>query len=253
MNVIVGSPIPSGTADVPQVTPVPPEELSAHYARVVAAHALEQRRERRRERGSRTITIVLGVTTLALAATLAATMPLRQIVPVFITLHSDGSYTSTITQQDLPSSLQEATIKSSLWLYVRAREGYASATWHEDQRVVYMLSDKGAGDVYETLVHPRNAESPGRKYGTRTVIRLERVSEHFPCAYESCMGREPDAYQVRFRRIVHTEGQAPQSRPWVATVRFRRVEGIPAWQRVTYNPLGLQVVEYRAEEEGAGR
>ncbi|NOG73505.1 VirB8/TrbF family protein [Roseicella sp. DB1501] len=235
------------------VVAVPPEELKAHYARIVAAHSSERLRERRRERGGRTITFALAATTLALAGALAASMPLRRTVPVFVHLHEDGSFTSSISQRDLPTTLQEATTKASLWLYVRAREGYSSATWYEDQRVVYLLSDKGAGDTYETLVHPRNPESPGRKYGTRTVIRLERVSEHFPCAYESCLGREPDAYQVRFRRIVHTEGQSPQSRAWVATIRFHRVDGIPAWQRVTYNPLGLQVVEYRAEEEGAGR
>jgi type IV secretion system protein VirB8 len=232
---------------------VPPEQLQAHYAQIMASQAADRAREARRERGGRALTIVLGATTLALAGALAMAMPLKSLVPVFVHLHEDGSFTSSISQAQLPTSLREATIKSTLWLYVRAREGYASATWYEDQRIIYMLSDKGAGDVYEALVHPRNPESPGRKYGTRTVIRLERVSEHFPCAHDSCIGREPDAYQVRFRRIVHTEGQAPQSRPWVATVRFHSVAAIPAWQRVTYNPLGLQVVEYRAEEEGAGR
>ena len=250
MNVITPQtdvPLSSGVALVP------PEQLQAHYARIVASHEAERLRDRRRERGGSALTYMLGATTLALAGALAVAMPLKTMVPVFVHLYEDGSFTSTISHRDLPPSLREATIKSTLWLYVRAREGYASATWYEDQRIVYMLSDKGAGDAYESLVHPRNPESPGRKYGSRSVIRLERVSEHFPCAHESCVGREPDAYQVRFRRIVHTEGQAPQSRPWVATVRFHSVDRIPAWQRVTYNPLGLQVVEYRAEEEGAGR
>jgi type IV secretion system protein VirB8 len=238
-------------AYAPPVATIPPEALADHYARIVAAHGEELKRHRRRERGGHLFSFVHGCTTVALAVALAALLPLKTIVPVFVHQHADGSFTSTISQDDLPRSLKEATTQATLWLYVRAREGYSSASWHEDQRLVYMLSDKGAGDVYESLVHPRNPESPGRKFGTRTVIRLERVSEHFPCAHDSCLGREPDAYQVRFRRIVHTEGQPPVIRPWVATVRFHRVDRIPAWQRVTYNPLGLQVVEYRAEEEGA--
>jgi type IV secretion system protein VirB8 len=237
----------AGTA----VASIPAAALADHYARIVAAHGEELKQHRRRERGGTIFTFVHAGVTAALAAALVAMMPLKSFVPVFVHLHDDGSFTSTISQSDLPRSLTEATTKAALWLYVRAREGYAAASWNEDQRIVYMLSDKGAGDVYESLVNARNPESPARKFGTRTVIRLDRVSEQFLCAHDSCFGRDADAYQVRFRRVVLTQGQAPVDKPWVATVRFHRVDAIPAWQRVTYNPLGLQVVEYRAEEEGA--
>jgi len=240
----------SDALHAPPLTTVPPQQLDAEYARIIAEHTEEQKRDRRRERGGNLLTILHGCTTLALAAALAALLPLKSIVPVFVELHNDGSYTSTISQSELPRGLQEAATMATLWLYVRAREGYSSATWREDQKIVYMLSDKGAGDIYESLTTSRNKESPSRKYGKRTTIRLERISEQFICALETCFGREPDAYQVRFNRIVHTEGQSEQSLPWVASVRFHRVPAIPAWQRVTYNPLGLQVVQYRAEEEG---
>jgi len=230
---------------------VPPESLDDHYARIVAMHAEELKTQRRRERGSNVLTFIHAGVTATLAVALTGLLPLKTIVPVFIHQHADGSYTSSISQSDLPRSLQEATTKATLWQYVRAREGYSSASWYENQELVYMLSDDGAKKIYTNVVTPRNPESPGRKYGTRTVIQLERVSESFLCAHDNCFNREPDAYQVRFKRTAHTEGQAPQSKPWMATVRFHRVDRIPAWQRVTYNPIGLQVVEYQAEEEGA--
>jgi len=244
------SPAASDTVYTHALATVPPEQLDADYARIIAEHAEELKRDQRRERGGNLFTVLHGCTTLALAAALAALLPLKSIVPVFVELHNDGSYTSTINQSDLPRGLQEAATMATLWLYVRAREGYASATWYEDQRVVYMLSDKGVGDIYESLTTSRNPESPIRKYTTRTTIRLDRTSEQFVCAHDTCFGRDPDAYQVRFNRVIQTEGQPEQSRPWVASVRFRRVPTIPAWQRVTYNPIGLQVVQYKAEEEG---
>lgn len=235
------------------VVPVPPELLADDYRRIVAQHTAERAADMRRERGNRWLVGGLLASTIALAGAVVVMLPLREIVPVFVTLNGDGSYTTTLRQRELSQGERDATMKATLWLYTRARVGFSAASHPEDRRVVDMLSDKPTGDLFAAEVSPKNSQSPWKQYGTRTVIRLERVSESFLCAHDTCSGRAPDAYQVRFRRITETEGLPPKSQPWVATVRFRTVERIPAWQRTTYNPLGLQVIQFTASEEGAAR
>ena len=85
-------------AYAPPVTAVPPEALADHYARIVAAHGEELKRHRRRERGGHLFSFLHGCTTVALAVALAALLPLKTIVPVFVHQHADGSFTSTISQ-----------------------------------------------------------------------------------------------------------------------------------------------------------
>jgi type IV secretion system protein VirB8 len=232
------------------VTPVPPELLAEEYRRIVAAHAADRQAELKRDQRRTLLTGGLVISTVALAGAVVLLLPLKQMVPVFVTLQGDGSYTTSIVQRDLTTTERAATTKAALWLYVRSRMSYSSAGHFEDQKIVYMLSDKRVGDIFQAEVNPKNPKSPWKEYGTRATIRLERISESFPCAYDSCAGREPDAYQVRFRRVVQADGQTT-SRQWVATLRFRTAPDIPAWQRVTYNPLGLQVIEFSASEEGA--
>jgi type IV secretion system protein VirB8 len=237
-------PLASGT------TLVPPELLAEEYRRIVAAHEADRVAQTRQEWRRNLLTGGLVVSTVALAGAVVFLILKEQLVPVFVTLQGDGSYTTSIVQRDLTTTERAATTKAALWLYVRARLSYSSAAHFEDQKIVYLLSDKRVGDIFQAEVSPKNPKSPWKEYGTRATIRLERISESFPCAYDSCAGREPDAYQVRFRRIAQADGQVT-SRQWVATVRFRTVPDIPAWQRVTYNPLGLQVIEFSASEEGA--
>jgi type IV secretion system protein VirB8 len=232
------------------VTPVPPELLAEEYRRIVAAHEADLFLQTRRDRRRGMIIGGLLASTVALAGAVVTILPLQRLVPVFIGFQSDGTYTTSIVTRDLTATERAAATKASLWLYVRARLSYSSAEHFEDQKIVYMLSDKRVGDIFQAEVTPKNPKSPWKEYGTRTTIRLERVSENFPCAYDNCAGRDPDAYQVRFRRFVQSEGTIT-SRQWVATVRFRVAKDIPAWQRVTYNPLGLQIIEFTASEEGA--
>lgn len=233
---------------------VPAARLAEDYARVIAAHEAELARDRRRQRGHLALASTFGLATLALAGALAAAMPLKRVVPVFVHINADGTYTSTVNQTDLPQSLREATMASTLWLYVTANERFNTATHAEDQQVVFMLSDRATGDAFQARVDARNPDSPWRRFGTRTTVRIERISEGLGCATGgACLGRDPDAYVVRFRRIEKTEGQRETVIQRQASVRFRVVSEIPAWQRVTYNPLGLQVVEYSWTDEGSMR
>lgn len=251
MNAVTGHAAPEAVP-TQGIALVPAEQRATHYARIIAAHDADRAREHRKDRGRAWLIGGLIGANLCLAGAVVAMMPLKELRPVFVTINSDGTFATTINQRDVPQSLREATIKATLWLYTRSREGFSTAGHHEDQRVVYMLSDKATGDAYEQDVSLRNPQSPWRRHGTRTTVRVERVSEEFVCARADCLGREPDAYQVRFRRITRTEGQREVSVAAVATIRFRVADRIPQWQRVTYNPMGLQVVEYTTTDEGAG-
>lgn len=241
-------------ADGATATLIPADALAQDYARVLAAHEAELARDRRRQRGHLVLASIFGLATLALAGTLVAAMPLKRVLPVFVHINADGTYTTTVSQSDVPQPLREATMASTLWLYVTANERFNTATHAEDQQVVYMLSDRATGDTFQARVDARNPESPWRRFGTRTTVRIERISEGLGCAAGgACLGRDPDAYVVRFRRVEKTEGGREVATQRQASVRFHVVPAIPAWQRVTYNPLGLQVVEYSWTDEGSMR
>lgn len=238
----------------PTTALVPPEERQAHYARILESHAQDRALELSRARGRWWREGIQVGTIIVLAGAIMVMMPLKQLTPVFVDHDSNGTFTTTVNQNDLPVSLRRATMASTLWLYTRAREGYTSAThFNTDQQIVYMMSDKATGDAYQASVQPKNKESPWAKYGTRTTVRLERVSETLSCGGQQCDAREPDTYQIRYRRIEQTEGRSDRRTQYLATARFKQPDRIPAWQRVTVNPVGLQVVEWVVTEEGAAQ
>ena len=231
---------------------IPADRLAEDYKRVIAGHERERAAELRRERGRWGIVGVLGFTSVALAGALAMAMPLKRILPVFVASHEDGSFTTTIAQSDVPARLRDNTMKATLWLYVTARERFNTATHAEDQQVVYILSDKATGDAYEAGVNYANKRSPWKRYGTRTTVRLQRISEGLGCGTEACApGQTPNAYSVRYRRFERTEGQWEIETASQSAVRFHLAPEIPVSQQVTYNPMGLQIVQYDRSDEGA--
>ena len=233
---------------------VPAEDRRAHYARIVAAIDADHAREVRSRRWRTVREVGLTGAVVALAAAVVVMLPLRRILPVFITHNeADGTWRTSITQTDMSPSERANTTKATLWLYVNARERYASATHFSiDQPLVFVLSDRATGDLYEAEVDPKNKNSPWKRYGTRATVRLERISETLTCGAQDCdRAGTPDAYQVRYRRIERTEGQGERSAQMSSSIRFTSKNAVPQQQQVTSNPLGLQVVEYNRTEEGS--
>ncbi|TPG52473.1 hypothetical protein EAH89_18075 [Roseomonas nepalensis] len=237
------------------VSLLPPEERRAAYARNLARQEEALGQEKSARRTLRLAIGVVGFVAVAEAAALVALLPLKEIRPVFVHIEQDGTYTTSIRRDELPTSARDNTIASTLWLYVRAREGFMAPAFGDDSNIVSILSDKATWSAYEAGVDPKNPESPGRRYGTRTIVRLRHVSEVLTCSRasrdETCVGRVPDYYEVRYRVITQTEGQPPREKAAVSQIWFRQAAAVPARQQVTYNPMGLQVTAYRAMEEGA--
>lgn len=231
---------------------VPPEETRQNYKNIVEAHLQNRKRELRRARFGFGVNALLAVSTAALAVALAFTLPLKKLLPVIVHQHEDGTWTTTVAQREVPARLQEATLKSTLWLYVVAAERFNTATHHEDQQVVYTLSDKPTGDAHQARMDPKSKDSPWKRYGTRTTVRIERISEGLGCGTQVCgPGQVPNSYAVRYRRIEQTEGNRPVVVQQQSTVRFHLPAKVPESQIVTYNPAGVQVVQYSWTVEGA--
>lgn len=236
------------------VAPVPADDLKAHYRAILDSHEEERRRLLRAERGRWGSNAALSVSVVCLSAALALLLPIKRILPVIVHQHEDGSWTTTVAQSDVPMKLRDATISATLWLYVTASERYNTATHWEDQQVVYTLSDRATGDAFQERVDYKNKESPYKRYGTRTTVRVERVSEGLGCGTQPCRpGDTPNSYAVRYRRIEKTEGQRATCLQRQSTVRFRIAPEVPASQRVTYNPVGIQAVEYSWTDEGVAQ
>lgn len=234
------------------VAAVPAADLKEHYARIVADHEASAKRARREERGRWWFTGLLGGCVAALGAALAVALPLKQLLPVFVHQHADGSWTTSIAQSDTPAPLRQNVVKATLWLYVTSAERYNTATHWQDQQLVYTLSDGPTGDAHQARVDYKSKNSPWKQYGTRGTVRVERVSESLGCGTEACApGQDPNSYAVRFRRIEKREGQRETCVQRQATLRFRQPEKVPQSQLVTSNPMGLQVVEYTWTDEGS--
>jgi type IV secretory pathway component VirB8 len=233
---------------------VPAAERAAHYKRMVEAHEADRKAKLTRDRfrlirEGVQVTVILG-----LGAAIAGMMPLKQLVPVMLTANqADGTWRTSIVQSDLPASVRQNVLKATFWLYVNAREGYSMAThFHTDQKVVQMLSDKDVSKAYLDAVNWKNKGSPYAVYSKDATVRLERVSESLGCAERDCSRNSPDTYEVRYTRIEKREGSPERRTSHKSSLRFVYPPAIPAWQQVTYNPIGVQVIEYTRTDEGAG-
>ena len=134
----------------------------------------------------------------------------------------------------------EAVGKYFLSQYVRARESWVAAAADELFRSAAVLS---VPEEQQRLAIERRPEAPSAPVnlypkGETVGVRIRNVSFI-----------NPRVAQVRFIKLVQRGTVPEEASDWIATINFRYSDKPATEADRLYNPLGFQVVSYRADPE----
>lgn len=138
-----------------------------------------------------------------------------------------------------PARYDEAVSKYFLAQYVRAREGYLDPAAEDAFRLVSILSGPAEQRRWADLYRGSNPQSPQNLYGPdgEAVIAIRAIGFI-----------NDEVANVRFRRTVRQARQTVES-DWIATIAFSYTRAPMTEADRLRNPLGFQVVSYRADPE----
>ena len=187
--------------------------------------------------------VAAGAGALAIVAVLAvaALAPLKSVEPFVVRVDR------TTGAVDVMSGLQggdhltfeEAVSKYFLGLYVRAREGWLPGAAEQSFRQVSILSTPEEQQRWADVFRPANPQSPQVAWGQTAEAQIDIRSISFV---------SPKVATIRFHRLLRQAQKTTES-DWVATIAFTYSKAPMAEADRLRNPLGFQVLSYRADPE----
>ena len=224
----------SGVGDHADLAKYFKEARSWDHDRARAAH---------RERRIAYLVGAAGVLVGALAIAWHIAAPLRSVEPYVIRVDRMTGAVDVMTKLSNSREItsDEAVNKYFLGQYVRAREGWLRPGSDDLFKTVAALSLPQEQEKYANLHRPENPDSPYNRY---------RGGEVVTAAIRTIMFINPRVAQVRFVRTVTRPGNASDEvTNWVATINFKYLDRPVTEADRLFNPLGFQVVSYRADPE----
>ncbi|RVU06432.1 hypothetical protein EOE18_06355 [Novosphingobium umbonatum] len=215
-----------------------PDHTRADY--YAAAQNWAQDREAARRRSSRLAWSVAGLACAVAgleALALASLAPLKTAVPYTLLVDSDTGFAQMVEGTQTPSIQPDEALEQSLLAqYVVAREGYSAGNLPEAYRKVALWSGGMARRDYLAQMAASNPSSPITLYGRKRQVSVQ-VASVSPLGKGRAM--------LRFSTIL--DGENP--RPWVAIIHYHFATPPAGLNDRLLNPLGLQITEYRRDQE----
>ena len=171
----------------------------------------------------------------------AALTPLKTVEPFVVRVDRSTGAVDVMTGLKGTDHLtyDEAVSKYFLALHVRSREGWLPQAAEANFRQVSILSTPEEQQRWADFFRPSNAQSPQVLWGDTVDSLIEVRAISFV---------SPKVADVRFHRILRQAQQTTES-DWIATVAFNYTKAPMNEADRLRNPLGFQVVSYRADPE----
>jgi type IV secretion system protein VirB8 len=169
--------------------------------------------------------------------------PLRSIEPYIIRVDRTTGATDVMTRLSNTRDVttDEAVNKFFLAEYVKVRETWVEPAAAEMMRRALSLSTAGEQTRFIAQRAPDNPNAPMVIYGKEKSVSV---------AIRSISFINPRVAQVRFVRNVSTGGALQDGETsWTATINFKYLDRPVTEIGRLDNPLGFQVVSYRADQE----
>lgn len=169
--------------------------------------------------------------------------PLKNVEPYVIRVDRQTGGVDVVTRlsntRDI--TVDETVNKYFLSEYVRDREAWVPAAAPEMLRKVFALSVTQEQEKLSAQRRSQNPNSPQAIYQNGEIVTV---------AVRNISFINSRVAQVRFTRTVTRPGNAP-SEPsnWIATINFKYIDKPTTEAGRLDNPLGFQVVSYRADPE----
>lgn len=212
-----------------------PERERYHASvRSFQAHIVDDAHRRRR------IWFCIAIISLAMVGALsgavAALLPLKTTVPLFLVVREDGSVDSGISLADLGVDQAQKVIRASVWRYVAERESYTYADARRRYELVSLMSGEDVqADYQRWFVH--NPDAPQQKYGKKGQVSVQEIS----------MSPVRDGvFLVRFWRSAGFYGAKEEKVSATATVEYEMLNNAPA-SLILDDPAAIRIVRYQVE------
>jgi type IV secretion system protein VirB8 len=220
---------------------VPSSDLKAYFAE---ARRWDEDRLRSALRSRRLAwSLAAGAGALASLAVgaVAALAPLKTVEPFVVRVDRATGAVDVMTALAGPDRVtsDEAVSKYFLGQYVRARESWLPQAAEANFRQVSIMSSPAEQQRWADAFRPANPTSPQVALGPTGEAQVEIRAVSFV---------SPTVASVRFRRTVR-QGTQTTSGDWIATLAFAYARAPMAEADRLRNPLGFQVVSYRADPE----
>lgn len=220
---------------------VPTNDLKGYFAE---AKTWDQDRMKAALRSRNLAWICAAVGALAGIAgigAVAALSPLKTVEPFVIRVNETTGAVDVATALTGAKDVtyNEAVTKFFLAQYVRTREGYVPAAAEENFRQVSLMSTTTEQQRYGEFFRGTNPDSP------QNVLGLTGSAEVRIRAITFVNDRVAN---VRFNRTTR-QAQQTTSADWIATITFDYTQAPLSEGDRLLNPLGFQVVSYRADPE----
>jgi type IV secretion system protein VirB8 len=182
-----------------------------------------------------------GLVAFAAIGAVAALSPLKSVEPFVVRVDRSTGAVDVMTGLKGADHLtyEEAVSKYFLALYVRDREGWLPQAAEQNFRQVSILSTPTEQQRWADAFRPSNPQSPQVAWGSATVSLIDVRAISFV---------SPEVANVRFHRTLREAQQTIES-DWIATIAFSYTKAPMNEGDRLRNPLGFQVVSYRADPE----
>lgn len=223
------------------MTGVPSSDLKVYFEESKSWEQDRLASALRSKRLAWTVAACAGVLALAAVGAVAALTPLKTVEPFVVRVDRSTGAVDVMTGLKGADHLtyDEAVSKYFLALYVRNREGWLPEAAEQDFRQVTILSTPPEQQRWADFFRPNNPQSPQVQWGDAAVSLIEVRAISFV---------SPKVADVRFHRILRQAQQTTES-DWIATVAFTYTKAPMNEADRLRNPLGFQVISYRADPE----
>lgn len=177
----------------------------------------------------------------ASVVSVAALAPLKTVEPFVVRVNESTGFVDVIREitGDETVTFDEAVQRYWLGRYVRSRENYSALEQQERFREVALFSTPTEQERYATQVSPSSPESPANLMGRNGRILTDITSISF---------LNDEVANVRFQKRTERNKEVTETN-WIATIGFAYVPAPTSERDRLVNPLGFQVVSYRADPE----
>lgn len=210
---------------------------------------------KRSERRAWMVAMGSMVLTLLMGGAIAYMLPLKEKVPYLVTVDLKRS-TSTISplRDNVAATgiyASEALNRSHVARFVQAREGYDFDTINEyDWEYVAAMSNDAVKNLF-VRQFDGTANSPEKKWGRNTAIRVQ-VTSIVLNGLDEERGARPTGATVRFEKWKFDKGTGKSEflSSHVATMSFEYKTNLKMSDKLRLrNPLGFQVTAFRVDDE----
>lgn len=222
--------------------------LAGYYAE---AAGWDRDRARQFERRARTAWIVAGISLVCLLASVIALMvlmPLKSVEPFLVRVDSRTGIVDVVPPYDGSGTLDETITRYLLTHYVTVCERFSWSTAESDYEECAAFHAAQRNQVWAAAWATANPASPLNVYKDGSTMRTDVQSVTF---FRRSSGLS-DLAQVRFAKSLRRGNDADEQRTyWIATIQYAYAKPASDPRVRRWNPLGLRILEYRAEAESS--